>query len=376
MRLVEVIETVRTRLSEAVAGDVDTYLEDLPLPARRRELARQALVEERLGPVRFGGCWLLRLPPGSSFLAQAREAGVLRWLGRFIGVYSLAYGLLLFSWWLLGRGALEGRLAEGWLLAWGLVFLTLMPLRAVNVWARSRLAVGTGALLKRRLLQGALRLAPDSIRHQGVGQLLGRVIESEAIEALALDGGFLGVVGVIELAFAGWVLAQGAGGWLHVGLFGAWLVASLLLGRRFFLARLRWTESRLEMTHDFVERLVGHRTRLAQEPREEWHEEEDAILDRYLVESRRMDTSKTHLLASLPRGWLILGIAGLGPAVVAGGSSTARLAIGLGGVLAAARGFTKVGEGVNHLAGAAIGWLRAKAALPRRSHHGGAGPLC
>jgi ATP-binding cassette, subfamily B, bacterial len=34
-----------------------------------------------------------------------------------------------------------------------------------------------GALIKSRLLAGCLRLSPEDVRHWGVGQLLGRVIE-------------------------------------------------------------------------------------------------------------------------------------------------------------------------------------------------------
>jgi len=70
-----------------------------------------------------------------------------------------------------------------------------------------RLAIDAGALLKRRLLHGALRLEPEEIRHEGAGQLLGRVIEAQAIEALALSGGFLSLVAGLELAIAAVVLS-------------------------------------------------------------------------------------------------------------------------------------------------------------------------
>lgn len=59
--------------------------------------------------------------------------------------------------------------------------------------------IGAGGLLKSRLLCGALRLAPDEARAQGAGQLLGRVIESEAVESLALSGGVTSIVAVIQI---------------------------------------------------------------------------------------------------------------------------------------------------------------------------------
>jgi ATP-binding cassette, subfamily B, bacterial len=58
----------------------------------------------------------------------------------------------------------------------------------------------------------------------------------------------------------------------------------------------------------------------------------------------------------VPRGWLFLGLLELTPAFVAGYSSPAALAIGLGGILLAYRALHKLSMGVWHLAGAAIAW--------------------
>jgi ATP-binding cassette subfamily B protein len=43
------------------------------------------------------------------------------------------------------------------------------------------------------------------------------------------------------------------------------------------------------LTHDLVERLVGHRTRLGQEGRERWHDGEDQAMARYLEGLAPMD---------------------------------------------------------------------------------------
>jgi ATP-binding cassette subfamily B protein len=110
-----------------------------------------------------------------------------------------------------GQGALQGRLDHGWLLAWGLL-LTLVPWRMLVTWSQGRCAIGAGALLKRRLLAGALRLAPEEARQQGAGQLLGCVMESEAVKSLALSGGILGLLAGVELALAAVVLGVGAAG--------------------------------------------------------------------------------------------------------------------------------------------------------------------
>jgi hypothetical protein len=51
-------------------------------------------------------------------------------------VHAVQYGLWILSWWLLGRGALAGRLDRGWLLAWILLLLTLVPLRILLLGLR------------------------------------------------------------------------------------------------------------------------------------------------------------------------------------------------------------------------------------------------
>jgi ATP-binding cassette subfamily B protein len=223
-------------------------------------------------------------------------------------------------------------------------------------------AITASGLLKERLLCGALRLEPDEIRREGAGQLLGRVIESEALESLALSGGFLALVSLIELMAAALVLAIGAGGMWHSALLLAWIAFTVLLARRYYCNESGWTEARLWMTHDLVERMVGHRTRLAQEVREHWHTAEDQALENYQQLARRVDGSAARLMAIIPRGWLVLGIAALAPAFVspavsAGGhANSAAIAIGVGGTLLAYTAFRRLASGLWNLVGARIAW--------------------
>src|SRR5829696_1727756 len=71
------------------------------------------------------------------------------------------------------------------------LLMTTIPLRLLATWSGALFAIGAGGLLKQRLLYGALRLEPEEVRHEGVGHLLGRVFEGEAVETLALGGGLL-----------------------------------------------------------------------------------------------------------------------------------------------------------------------------------------
>lgn len=353
---------VRTALChdlEAPLGTgIDRLLGEAGVLARRRERVRAALLRDRLSVVPIRGVWLLRLPPGGSFWRHVRHAGVPRHLVALVAAHVIQYFLWLLSWWMVGQGALQGRLDRGWLLAWALLLLTLIPFRLFVTWLQGLLAIGMGGLLKRRLLYGALRLEPEEIRYQGAGQLLGRVIESESVESLALSGGFLGVVAGLELVMAIAVLSVGARGVIHALFLLGWIALSFSVGWGYFRHRRAWTEARLGMTHDLVERMVGHRTRLAQEVRERWHEGEDQTLERYLERSGMMDRVAALLMALVPRGWLVVGLLGLAPAFVSGSSSPAALAVGLGGILLAYRALQKLAMGLSHLAGAAIAWAQ------------------
>jgi ATP-binding cassette subfamily B protein len=260
---------------------------------------------------------------------------------------------------MLGLGALGGRLDRGYLIAWALLLLTLVPFRTLATAAQGRLAIDAGVLVKRRLMAGALALSPEEVRGDGAGALLGRVIESEAVESLALGAGFEGVTAVVELCVSAALLAAGAGGSLSVAALVAWIALTLALGAAYVRRRRAWTEARVGMTHDLVERIVGHRTRLAQQPPDRWHDGEDEAAERYVVLSRAMDHAAV-ALAALPRGFLVAGFAALAPAFVAGTASTSRLAVGLGATLLAYRALAKLAAGVNILAGATIAWEKVK----------------
>ena len=334
---------------------VDQLLGEAKVPKRRQARARVAILHERLSPVRLHDAWLLRLPPGASIWRQVRQARLPRHLLVLIGAHTVQYLLVLLSWWLVGRGALEGRLDQGWLLAWALILLTTVPFRLLMIWSQGVLAISAGGLLKQRLLYGVLRLEPEEVRHQGAGQFFGRVLESQAVESLALSGGFLALVAGVELIMAAVVLGQGAGGTLHVLLFLGWVALALLLSWWSFRYRQRWTAARLGLTHDLVERMVGHRTRLAQEPREHWHDGEDQALERYFALSR--ETDGIALIQTLvPGGWLIVGLLGLTPAFVSGSGGPAALAVSLGGMLLASRTLGKLALSLSYFMGAAIAW--------------------
>lgn len=101
--------------------------------------------------------------------------------------------------------------------------LEAIPFRLLVTWWQGLLSIRVGALLKRRLLFGALQLSPEEVRHRGAGQLLGCVVESEAVESLALSGGFLALMAGLELALASAVMACGSSAVQQMLLLTGWL---------------------------------------------------------------------------------------------------------------------------------------------------------
>ena len=347
-------------LEASVTEGVEHILKQAGLSNGRRAKARSTMVGERLSRAIIRSGWLLRLPPSAGIWAQSRWVGLPRYLVAFSSTHAIQYTCWVLSWWILGRAALEGRLDRGWLLAWALILFTMIPFRLIANWYQGLFAVAAGGLLKQRLLQGALRLHPDEIRQQGVGHHLGRVIESEAVESLALRGGFLALVSGIELVIAGFVLSAGAGGVYHVLLLMGWFGLGAYLGSRFFRQRMTWTQERLHMSHELVEKMVGHRTQLAQQTPERWHEGEDQALGRYVNQSEAMDWLAVKI-AALPRGWVTVALLGLAPTFLSGESSLARFAVSLGGILLASRAMEKLVEGFSFITDAAIAWEQVAA---------------
>lgn len=348
-------------LQEAHAGPhvakIATLMGRSSLSEAAQRKASAGMLEEFLSRTKVLQGWLLRLPPGASFFAQLRGAGVFRLGAALVGAHVTQYALFLVAWWAIARAVLRGTVAEGWLWGWALILLSLVPLMMISTWCQGKLAVSFGMLLRRRLLAGALELPAEMINREGVGGLLGHTIEAGAVERLALGGGFLATLSLVELALAIPILAAGAAGWVHAALLLVWLVVAAALGARLARARFRWTDHRLDLTGMTVERIVGHRTRLAQEVPERWHDGEDEALAGYLDRSAELDRRSLALLVVVPRGWLILGLAALAPAFIRG-ADLGTLGASLGGVVFAWMSLARLGSGVDQLATAYVAWKR------------------
>lgn len=351
-------DDVRRLVSEPVLAPARPRAESLVdrtgLRGQRRDRAVELLLRERLSSMRVGRAFVLRPSPAAPLLRLLRAEGLLARAGALAGLHAAELGLMVTAWWLIGNLVFAGRTDPGWSLAWLLLLLTMVPCRMGQAALSGEILRSAGALLKRRLLVGALALSGDLTRREGAGLLLGRVLETAAVESLGLRGGLVALVAVLEYAAAVPILALGPAPALHLALLAAWTVVSVLLVRRAGLHLAAWTDARGELTQHLVESMVGHRTRLAQEAPERWHDDDDARLERALAHERALNRSESLLVALLPRGWLVLGLAALLPAFVAGSASSAALAAAIGGVLLAQRGLATFVVGATALLGCGV----------------------
>ena len=335
--------------------EIDKLLDVAGVATARRPTVSAAMTRTRLGATPVDGIWLLRRPPSASFVDQIRALRIPLRLAGVIALMVALYGSEIFAWGIIGGSILAGRLDFGALAAWSLLLVSMVPLRAAAGWLNAKMATDFGSLLKGRLLAGALRLDPEVTRRQGAGHLLARVMESHSFEALAIAGGPSALVAVIELGFAFWLLASGAGAALLVAFLALWTALTIGLGIRFFRRLRVWTSKRLDLTHDLIERMVGHRTILAQE-RAAHRDDLGRDMSGYLAGSIGVDRAALPFVAGMPAGWLVLAIAAFLFATVPSPLEPTLLATTLGGILFAGRALGSVTASLAALGRAMIAW--------------------
>jgi ATP-binding cassette, subfamily B, bacterial len=345
----------------------DRLLEEAEIPQKKRARTLNLLTSEARAGQRFDQCWILRskykAETGGSVFRLLREANATRNASGLVIAKIAQYLLWLASWAVLGSLSFSGHMDRGWLTAWALLLITLIPFQAATTWLQGLFAIGLGGFLKRRLLAGALQLEPEEIRHWGIGSFLSQALEAGSMEALAVSGGIAGLLGVVELAVSAFLLGPLA------LLLAAWTALTAFITWRFGRRWEHSTVAQMQMTHELIENMVGHRTRLAQQRPSAWHQEEDAGLQRYLDLSNRVDRTGIWLVAAIPRGWLLVGLAGLLPSLIGGQNASSQTAILLGGILLAYTAFRKVTASFSQIALAWAAWKRIRPLFDAAGKH-------
>ncbi|MFO0667930.1 MAG: ABC transporter ATP-binding protein [Polyangiaceae bacterium] len=338
----EVLNAAMQPITEWAFPLLDGWLEAASVPPSERPRLRDRLLRQQLGGQVATVGWIVRLPPSAPVFAQLRHDGALAGAG----LYGLCMLLeLLFgygAWLVLGRGATFGGMTMSALAGWFLLTLTTLPLHYAMHVVSADLSVRTSAVLKRRLLAGAIAMDPSKVRELGAGRVLAIVSESQNLDSSGI-GALLSLgSAAVTLIAAALVLSRGIGGMTHVIALVAWIVvvsiATVASARR----TSKLTEHRVTMTQSLVERLLGHRTRLVQQSERLRHTAEDEELDQY-IEGNKATDSLAALLEALPsRGWLTLGFLSLVPLLLGEPADASRLLVTIGGLLAAQVGFSSL----------------------------------
>jgi len=349
-------DILTAEIEAPLATPIEQLLTEAGVQKQRCARAKAAILREQLSNVQIRGCWLLRLSPAFNFWQQMRRASLPRYMLTILGIHFVIQAFQTVGWWMILQGVMQGHFDTAWLIAWGIILFTSIPFQIWMLWTQSLLSAEMGGLFKKRLLYGTLQLHPEEISHQGIGQFLGRVMESEALEGLILGGGFAAVFALVDIMIAIAVLTVGTGGWWHGLILLLWVIITLLMCWRYFTDSSRWSEHYREMTNDLVERMVGHRTRLAQEDPQHWHDKEDQIVAHYLRLSERLDKLGIQLSAFINRGWLIVGLMGLAYTFILDPSSPEQLAVSLGGIMLASKALNSIVGGMQTIVGLLDAW--------------------
>lgn len=350
------VHALRAGIEASEAPVVDGLVHAANLPARRARKVRERLLSARLAERPMGGGTLLRAAPSGDPGAIVRDARVLAPLGLSVVAAALGSVVSLLGWIQVGQGALDGKLEPGWVAGWALILMSGLALERLSSWQQARLSIRGGAWMKAALLRGTLAADPEQFRRDGVGGMLARIHESQAIEDLVLTGGLGLLMTALNLLVGLWALSQAPAAPALLGLLGlalAWLgVVAVRIARR----HDRWTEHRRHLTDTLVERMNGHRTRLIQGDPAHWYDGEDEALAAYLDASIALDGPKVNLDQVLASGVLLAGLGVVGGSFVAGDLSTTQLAVALGALLWVQAALTGIAAKVHGLIGARTAW--------------------
>lgn len=342
-------------IERARRGKLDVLLAEAGVAEADRARVAATILADQLASEQVGTGWFVRMSPSASVMRQARHARLLTPLVALLAAGLVQQALSLLSWWVLGRGIFGERFESVWLSAWALLVFSGIPLQLMMARAQARFATALSTISKNRLLYGTLKLEPEEIRHQGIGQFLGRIMDADSIELLSLGGGISAIYAVSQIVAAFGLLIAGLGGFVHASFLCLWVLATLFFGWRYAVVARAWIDCYRGMTNDLVERMVGHRTRLAQEAPAAWHTEEDRSLERYQQLSEAVDRTAL-VLNSLPRAWMVGGLAAIAIHIVSTPASPVLLAAGLGGVMLAFQALGSIVGGAQTWVAGAQAW--------------------
>lgn len=343
------------RRAQASAHEVLTHAN---VTGERYARSLERLLAEQLKQATAAPTFSVRSPPRVAAGKAMRQLGVPWLLAGMFAIQAVSWPVYIAAFALLGQVALQGAPSPYWGFWFGAALVVSTALESLGRWWQRRATVSIGAWLKRRLLDGALRLDTEQLHREGVGGLLSRVLESSNLETNALTGLFALILVSVELVYTLVVLGLGGGGIRHMLLALPFLFVVVLAGYKFVKHRERWADARLAATGETIEGMLGHRTNLVQGRPDDQEGRADAQLAAYTSRSLGMDRWWIRLTAVAPHVWLAYGLMTL--ALTAHGGTVTSFAAGMGGVLLGYQAFWHVNLAARHLADALVAWRQVR----------------
>lgn len=349
-----VSQAIRRPILQPVAEQGARFLTNIGISEERREKVGSAIYQELFGSVNIQAGWLLRLPPGAPMIRQMAQAHLLRPVIAILVAQLLIQALTLLAWGVVGKQALAGSFENIWLVAWGLLLFTVIPFQMWLGISAGSFSTGLGSIFKQRLIHGTLSLKLDEIRHEGMGQFLGRVIDSDVVQSATIGNGFTIITAFIQMLSALSIFFV-TGSWQAAVLLVIWTVLTVGAGAIYYLIAHDWYAAYRLMTNNLVEGMIGHRTRLAQQTMNYWHVEEDNLLSKYLMLSQQLDRI-SNLQNVISGAWLTAGLINLALISATTSMPLKTVVISLGGILLAQQALQMIRGGINSTASGLLAW--------------------
>jgi ATP-binding cassette subfamily B protein len=363
------VDRVKKNLCKPIESPVNQSIKKIlsnsGLSDFQQSAAEKAMLHQQLSSEIIDGCWLINLSPGADFFKWLRHLRIPDYFGSMLFCESMSHLLMILSWLVIGKIIFQFSYDLGMFTVWALLLLSVIPFKLFSQWFQCQISMNTGLFFKQRLLFGAMHLKQDTIRNQGPGQFMGRVMESEAFESLALDGGFDVIIFTINFGITLWLLMIACGWQISLVLI-LWLICCFVFCAMNYFATNNWIKHFRNMTHNIIERMTGYRTRMVQEHMNKWHDDEDSELNEYHQLSDQMDKTSLILNPVLTRGWMIIGIASISffkP------ESLELLFISLGGIFLGYQSFSLLISGFSSFAVLLCSWQQVQPLFNAATHY-------
>ena len=352
----EVKENLCQHLEIPASQSIDKLLNKVKLSKNQQVAAKNGMLYEKLRSEIITGCWLINLSPGADFFKWLRHLRIPNHFFIMMICESIAQLLMILSWLTIGKMIIQLSYDMAIFALWSILLLSVIPFKLYSQWNQCQIALNTGLFFKQRLLFGAMHLKQDEVRTQGPGQFMGRVMESEAFESMALDGVFDIILFMINFCIALWLLFISCSGVITFVLV-AWMTACLLFCWINYFATHNWIQHFRNMTNNIIERLTGYRTRIVQENKDHWHDDEDIELNEYQRLSEKKDQTSLILNPVLTRGWMLIAICCI---ILSEPESLEYMLISLGGIVIAYQSFNLLISGFSSFVTLLCSWQQVQ----------------